>query len=112
MWWILIYFYLNLFKDLNIFIYVKEMSNEVIETPIKRDWNNKEDKKAYMKEYMRDYMREYRKKNTEFYEKEKKYVAEYLRNKSQNNPEYREKKNKYSLEYYHMKRQQKQSISV
>jgi hypothetical protein len=57
-------------------------------------------------------MREYRKKNTEFYEKEKKYVAEYLRNKSQNNPEYREKMNKYCLEYYHMKRQQKQANAI
>lgn len=79
-----------------------EVLNEVIETSLKRDWNDKEVMKAYMKEYMK----EYRKKNKEFYEKEKKYVSVYLYNKYNTDPEYRENKNKRNLEYYHKKRQQ------
>jgi len=70
---------------------------------VKRDWNDKEVKKAYMREYMRDYMKKYRKDNTELYEKEKKYTANYLKNKYNTDPEYREKKNRNNLENYHKK---------
>jgi hypothetical protein len=77
------------------------MSN-INETNIKRDWNDKEVRKAYMKEYMKNY----RKDNMEYYNKEKKYVAVYLNNKYNTDPEYRENKNKRNLENYHKKRQQ------
>jgi len=77
------------------------MSN-INETNIKRDWNDKEVRKAYMKEYMKNY----RKNNTDFYEKEKKYITNYITNRYANDPEYREKKNEYNLKVYHMKRQQ------
>ncbi len=75
------------------------MSN-INETNVKCD--DKEVKKAYMREYMK----QYRKKNTEFYEKEKKYITGYLNNKYNTDPEYRQKKNEYNLKNYHIKRQQ------
>lgn len=77
------------------------MSN-ISETNVKRDWNDKEFKKAYMKEYMK----KYRKENTEFYEKERKYIINYITNKYANDPEYHQKKNEYNRQYYHMKKQQ------
>jgi hypothetical protein len=78
----------------------------------KRDWNDKEVKKAYMKEYMREYMRKYRKNNTEYYEKERKYVINYITNRYNTDPEYREKKNEYNLRYYHLKRQEKLANAI
>lgn len=74
----------------------------------KRDWNDKEVKKAYMKEYMK----KYRKNNTEYYEKEKKYVAGYIRNRNNTDPEYKKKYNEYHLQYYHLKRQEKLANAI
>ena len=68
----------------------------------KRDWNDKEVRKAYMKEYMK----KYRKNNTDYYEKEKKYITNYITNRYNTDPEYREKKNEYNLKVYHKKRQE------
>lgn len=81
---------------------------EVIEIPIKRDWNDKEVMKAYMKEYMK----EYRKKNKEFYEKEKKYVINYRKDRYANDPEYKEKVKQQVSKSYHKRKQEKSLIEV